>query len=300
LGVLSSILDPERALAELTLASSLNPQLDPAVQTMRSALNIADTQTDESQKLVTIGRALGLVQDWPLAYAAFQKATQINANNAEAWAWFGEAAQQVGADGSAALDQAVALDDASAVVRGLRGLHWSRTGDYDRMFAEYSLAARLEPNNPAWQAAMGDANVKRGDLAAAIGNYKQAAELAPQNASYWILLAMTCAQNGAAIEELGLPAAQKAVELAPRDPAAWDILGFTYYSSGRYASAEDTLKKAIDLDAAYYSAYLHLAMNYLAQGNPSAAYDELIYVRDHDAAGSNGVQAEQLLTQYFP
>jgi tetratricopeptide (TPR) repeat protein len=299
LGLLSSFLDPENALDHLTRASTFNPEIDSATQTMRSALNIASTQTDESQKLVTVGRALGLLQEWDLASSVFQQAVTINAGNPEAWAWLGEAEQQRGQDGSAALDQALALDRESATIRALRGLQWSRQGNYDRMLAEYSLAARLEPQNPAWQAAMGEAHLKLGDLAAAIGFYTRATELAPQDASYWRLLAMTCAENGVAIEEVALPAAQKAAELAPADPAAWDALGFTYYSSGRYANAEAALKTAIELDVNYYAAYIHLALNYLTQGNRPAAYDALIYVRDHDT-GPYAERAQELLSQHFP
>lgn len=299
LGLLASVLDPEHALEYLTHASTLNPELEPAAQTLRSALNIASTQTDESQKLVTVGRALGLLQEWPLALSVFQQAVTVNAGNAEAWAWLGEAQQQTGMDGSAALDQAIALDKQSAIVRALRGLQWSRKGEYDRMLAEYSLAARLEPQNPAWQAAMGEAHLKLGDLAAALGDYTRATELAPQESQYWRLLAMTCAENGVAMEGVGLPAAQKAVELAPDDAAAWDVLGFAYFSSGRYANAEESLKTAIELDVNYYAAYIHLALNYLTQGNNPAAFDTLIYVRDHDA-GVYGERAKQLLAQYFP
>jgi tetratricopeptide (TPR) repeat protein len=191
------------------------------------------------------------------------------------------------------------LDKGSPIVRGLRAQQWSRLGDYERMRAEYAIAARLEPQNAAWQAALGEANLKLGDLAAAIGFYKRATELAPENAIYWRLLAMASAENGAAVEELALPAALKAAELAPNDAAVLDTLGFTYHSSGRYANAEETLKAAIALDEQYWPAYIHLAMNYLVQGNKQAAHDLLTRVRDADP-GAYGEQAGALLKQYFP
>jgi tetratricopeptide (TPR) repeat protein len=299
LGLLSSFLEPRDAFAELTRAAALDPQYAPAVETMRTALNIADTQTDEAQKLVTVGRALGLVQEWDLAAAAFQKAIDADPGNAEAWAWLGEAEQQTGGDGSAALDQAIALDRDSPIVRALRGLQWSRLGDYERMRAEYSLAARAEPGNPAWQAALGDAHLKLGDLAAAIGFYKRATELAPENAAYWRLLAITCAENGVALDEVALPAALKAVELAPNDVMALDTLGFTYFSSGRYANAEETLKAAIALDPGYWPASIHLALNYLVQGNREEAFRLLTHVHNTDP-GAHGERAGQLLALHFP
>jgi tetratricopeptide (TPR) repeat protein len=299
LALLWSTVDTDRALAELSTASKLSPAFDDVIETMRTTLNIANTQNDEAEKLVTVGRGLGLVGEWALARDAFQLAIDADAAHAEAWAWLGEAEQQIGKDGSAALDQALALDKQSPIVRGLRAQQWSRLGDYERMRAEYAIAARLEPENAAWQAALGEANLKLGDLAAAIGFYKRATELAPQNAIYWRLLAMTCAENGAAVEEVALPAALKAAELAPNDAAVLDTLGFTYHSSGRYANAEETLKAAIELDEQYWPAYIHLAMNYLVQGNKQAAHDLLARVRDADP-GVYGQQAKQLLAQYFP
>jgi tetratricopeptide (TPR) repeat protein len=299
LGLLLSSRDPDRAVVELKTAAALDPQLGSAFETMRTALNIANTQSDEAEKLVTVGRGLGLVGEWALARDAFQQATEADAKNAEAWAWLGEAEQQSGGDGSAALDQAIALDRESPIVRGLRGLQWSRLGDYERMRAEYSLAARAEPENPAWQAALGDAHLKLGDLAAAIGFYKRATELAPENASYWRLLAITCAENGVALEEMALPAALKAVELAPNDVMVLDTLGFTYFSSGRYANAEETLKAAIALDAGYWPASIHLAMNYLVQGNREEAFRLLTLVHNTDP-GAHGERAGQLLALHFP
>jgi tetratricopeptide (TPR) repeat protein len=299
LGLLLALLAPNDALDELERAASLDPQLEPAVETMRTTLNIAATQTDEAQKLVTIGRGLGLVRYWTFAVEAFQRAIDADPGNAEAWAWLGEAEQQTGKDGSAALDQAIALDRDSPIVRALRGLQWSRLGDYERMRAEYSLAARAEPENPAWQAALGDAHLKLGDLAAAIGFYKRATELAPENASYWRLLAITCAENGVALEEVALPAALKAVELAPNDVMVLDTLGFTYFSSGRYANAEETLKAAIALDPGYWPASIHLAMNYLVQGNREEAFRLLTLVHNTDP-GADGERAGQLLALHFP
>jgi Flp pilus assembly protein TadD len=102
------------------------------------------------------------------------------------------------------------------------------------------------------------------------------------------------------VEDAGLPAALKAVELSPNDLLSLDALGFAYFSSGRFANAEQTLLQAIELAPEYFPAHIHLAMNHLAQGNRAAAFNELTYVRDADNGGSNGEFAKQLLAQYFP
>ena len=300
LGLLLTVQEPEQALNNLMLASSLDPETDPAVQTLRAALNLSATQPDASQQMVTIGRALGLVEEWDLSIAAFEKAVLLNGENAEAWAWLGEAKQQTGQSGRVELDRAVTLDHTSVVVRALRGLYWNRQEKYSQMLAEYLLAAEYEPTNPAWQAEIGNAYLKRGDLAAALTAYQHATELASDESTYWRLLAVFCAENGVHLEDVGLPAAEKAVQLAPDDPLALDVLGLSYLSSGRYANAEQIL---LDVVARYpdnLSAYIHLAMTYLAQGNQASAFEKLMYVQNADPNGAYGKMASQLLNRYFP
>ncbi len=300
LGLLLTFLEPEHSLSELMLASSLNPETDPAVQTLRAALNLSAIQADPSQKMLTIGRALGLVQEWELSIAAFNKAIEVDAKNAEAWAWLGEAKQQTGQDGSEELNQALELDHSSVIVYALRGMYWNRKKDYLKMIAEYQQAAKLEPDNPAWQAEIGNAYSKNGDLASAFITYQRATELSPTNSTYWRLLAIFCAENGIHVEDTGLPAAQKAVELAPNDPLAMDALGWTYLLSGRYANAEQILLDAIDKFPDYYGSHIHLAMTYLAQGNQADALKELTFVRDIDVVGPDGKFAQELMSRYFP
>jgi len=300
LGVLLTVLEPGQALTNLMLASSLDPKTDPAVQTLRAALNLSTTQQDASQQMITVGRALGLVDEWDLASTAFEKAVSLKPENAEAWAWFGEAKQQTGQGGLAELDRAVALDHTSVVVHALRGLYWDRKEKYSQMLAEYLLAAEYEPANPAWQAGIGNAYLKRGDLAAALSAYQHATELAPDESTYWRLVAVLCAENGVHLEDVGLPAAEKAVQLAPDDPLALDALGWSYLASGRYANAEQILLDVIARFPDHLPAYLHLAMTYLAQGNRTAAQDKLNYVKEMDPDGIYGKEAGRILEYYFP
>ncbi len=300
LGLLLSVLEPDQALTNLMLASSLNPEFDPAVQTLRTALNLSATQPDAAQQMITIGRALGLVQEWDLSIAAFEKAIALDAENAEAWAWLGEAKQQIGQSGSAELAQAVALDHTSVIVRALRGLYWRRQEKYPQMLAEYLLAAEYDPTNPAWQAEIGNAHIKLGDLASALTAYQRAAELAPNDSTYWRLLAVFCAENTVQVEDVGLPAAEKAVDLAPDDPLALDTLGWTYLVSGRFANAEKIFLDALARFPDHLQSHIHLALTYLSMGNRESAFEKLIYVQNIDPDGAYGKEAARLLQQYFP
>jgi Flp pilus assembly protein TadD len=185
-------------------------------------------------------------------------------------------------------------------VRALRGLYWNRQEKYSQMLVEYTKAAESEPSNPAWQAELGNAYIKNGDLVAALAAYQHATLLTPNESTYWRLLAVFCAENGVHLDEVGLPAAQKAVDLAPDDPSALDALGWAYLSSGRYANAEETLLDVIKRFPDHLPAHIHLAMTYLAQGNRTEAFDNLTYVQSADPNGVDGETAKQLLKRYFP
>lgn len=300
LGLLLTLYAPNDALMELTRASQLNPEVDSAVQTLRAAVAVSSQQPEPSMQKVLIGQAFGLVQDWELAQAAFEMAIKLDQGNAEAWAWLGEAKQQTGQGGRAELDHALDLNRQSTNVRALRALYWSRQGKYEQMLAEYLIAAGIEPENPRWRAGIGDAYAGVGDLVSALEAYQQAVELAPAYPDYWRMLAIFCADNNVQLEEIGLPAIQQAVLLAPGDIVTLDVLGYVYLSSGRYASAVETLRPITESAPDYYPAHIHLAMAYLAQGDHATAYNLLVYVRDSPNAGGYADSARELLGKYFP
>jgi tetratricopeptide (TPR) repeat protein len=300
LGQLLSISEPERALGEFLQASSLDPEYDSAVETMRTAINLASLETEESNKLVVIGRGLGLVNEWSLAQDAFQQAVEVDGENPEAWAWLGEAEQQLGRDGRAELDMALNYGRTNPIVRSLRGIYWMRQGRGKQALAEYLLAAEYDPDNPAWQMSIGDAYALSGDLQAALESYYRATEIAPTDAVVWRALAAFSAQFNLQVEEVGLPAAQTAVELAGEDPLALDMLGWTLALLERYDEAQDTLEQALDIDPDLAQVHLHLGIIAMQTEDWEAAGDHLRRARELDGDSPIGEQAQVLLNQYFP
>ncbi len=168
LGLLLTLSDPNEALSQLLNASQLDPEFDPAVQTLRTTLNLSSLKNSPSERLVIIGRGLGLVNEWELAHAAFEEAVKDDVKNAEAWAWLGEANQQTGQGGSEELDQALKLNPNLSTVRGLRGLYFQRVGNNREALTEFQAAAQLEPDNPAWVVSIGESYSKLGDLIRAL------------------------------------------------------------------------------------------------------------------------------------
>ena len=297
LGLLLTLSDPDKALSELISASQLNPELDPAVQTLRTALNLASINDSASARLVITGRGLGLVNEWQLARAAFEEAAKTDEKNAEAWAWLAEAQQQlkVPEGANAELDQALRLNPDLSTVRGLRGLYFQRVGNFRQALTEFQAAAALEPKNPTWFVSLGESYAKLGDLIKALEAYQTATNLAPEDPSYWRLLAIFCGQNNVNVKDVGVPAAQKAVVLSKEDAKSLDVLGWLLFMDARYEEAERILTHALEVDAQNASAHLHLGMLYLQTNERASAYDHLIKARE---LGNS--DAAMILKQYFP
>jgi tetratricopeptide (TPR) repeat protein len=302
LGLLLTLSDPQTAASELITASQLDPELDPAVQTLRSAVNLASIMDAPSEQKVVIGRGLGLIQEWELALAIFEQAAHMDESNAEAWAWLGEAKQQTGGDEAAGqveaqeyLDRALTLNPNSAVVRGLRGLYFQRVGNNREALTEFERAIVLQPDNPAWYVALGESQSKLGDLIRALEAYRYAAALTPEDATYWRLLANFCAHNNINIKDVGIPAAQQAVILTGEDAQSLDLLGWLLLLDARHPEAERILQRALAADPQNASVHFHLGMLYLQTENRTLAYQYLIQARD---LGST--DAQNVLGQYFP
>ena len=198
------------------------------------------------------------------------------------------------------MDKALSLDPQDTVVHALRGLYWKRQGLYKNGIAEYQQAVEIEPENPTWRVSIGELSALNGDLVSALGDYQKATSLAPKDATYWRLLAMFCSDTGVQVQEVGLPAAQKAAEIAPNDPQVSDALGWSYLNAGYLYNAEQNLLKAIKAEPDLALAHIHLAELYLRKGDRASAFVELNNVRQLDANGPSGQLAAQLLKQYFP
>ncbi len=300
LGLLLMATAPEESLPELMQAAQLDPHLDPTVQGLRTALNTALLSDDRASQFLVSGQALAALGEWDLAAEAFRRATTEHAEDAEAWAWLGEAKQQQGQDEGPEIERALVLDPDSAMVQGLYGLYLQRQGQPEAARSAFQKAAHLEPDNPAWQMALGSASAQTGDLVAAYGYYFHAVELAPAAASTWRALAAFSVTNAVDVEATGLPAARKLVGLAPDDWQSYDLAGQAEFLLEDYAAAETYLKKAVQMAPTQAAPALHLGLVYMQTGDRASAYSYLILARTFDPDGSYGWQAGRLLEQYFP
>ena len=300
LGLLMAATDPEKALPYLMQAVTLDPDMEDAVQTLRSNLNLAFLVEDRAYQFTVSGRTLASLGEWDLAAEAFRRAIEENEVYAEAWAWLGEARQQTGLDGRSQLERALAIEPQSSSIQALDGLYWMRQGEPEKALSAYENAAALEPENPAWQISLGDAASASGDLLAAMQYYYRAVELGPENPTTWRALALFSLDNDADVENSGLVASQQLLRLAPKDWLTYDIAGRTAIRFNEREEAKTYLLKAIDLSPLEPAPHFHLAQVYLESGLAAEAYDKLMDTLALDPDGTYGWQATRLLEQYFP
>jgi tetratricopeptide (TPR) repeat protein len=121
-----------------------------------------------------------------------------------------------------------------------------------------------QPRNVPARMLFGQLEMSQGKQAAAIDQFRKAAELDDRNPFALNALAYTLAENKQPDEALKY--AQKAKELAPDDASVADTLGWTYFQKGMYTLAVTHLEEATAKDGTARRKY-HLAMAYLKAGD---------------------------------
>ncbi len=299
LGLYLAVVDPDQAIPFLVAASQADSVYTPAMTKIRRGINLASESGEPGYGWVMIGRALSSAGEWELAGEAFRLATRAAPQYAEAWALLAEARYQMGSGDRQALARAAALDPESVVVRALVALDYRRQGKPDLALIYLEKIAGQEPEEPIWQVELANVQCEIGDLQAALQHYQRAIELAPTISLYWQYLARFSIEYGVSVQDVGLPAARQAVLLAPNDPAALDVMGWTMASLSDFASAERFLHQAVERDATYAPAQLHLGQLYLQQGNLDRAYAYLKRAAELSGQAQVGEIARRLLRQYY-
>jgi tetratricopeptide (TPR) repeat protein len=304
IGLLQSILRPDLALESLQAARRLDPDLASAVLTLEAHLKQASGDGDPAFRLLVTGRGLGAVNAWDLAWEAFRKAVVIRPDYAEAWAFLGEARQHVDpVDSETAyqdIQKALEINPASVIAQALHAVYWRRQGKPDLALVPLTEAARLEPENPAWQIELGNTLAGMGELYPALEHFQQAVDMAPNDGVAWQALAAFSIQYRLEITGIGIPAARRAMLLLPRDPANPDLLGQAMLWQGDLISARRFFERCLETDAGYAPAYLHLGMLYLQSSDQSLAEEMLFRAVELDPDGFTGDQALRQLELYLP
>ena len=301
LGMVSAAYEPEAALAYLSHAARLDPGLKDAVSRITRSITAARFADDPAYSLVSAGRALAGLGEWDLAAAAFHRAVQIRPDYAEAWAFLGEARQQAGMDGLAevdslqALQTAVELDPGSLSAQLFLAMYWQRQGEPEKAVQSLQAALQHNPERAILLAELGNALAAQGDLAAAYEAYQQAARQAPQNPSYFRLLAAFSLKYNYQPGVVALPAARRAVLLNTQDPQSLDMMAQVLIRLNDLCNAGRFARRALQVDPSYAPAHLHLGLIYRLQGQEQLAQQAFELARSLDKGGPTAEQAERLL-----
>ena len=300
LGLLLAVTEPSSASAHLLLAFEMDDRYVEQVAVLQSALRNAQFDNPPAYVFTLVGQALGSLEEWELARAALQRATEEDPTYAEAWAYLGAAKQQTSEDGFIELEVAYALDPKSLSANILLSLYWREENKIEEALFYLKNAARLDPTNPALYADLGVLYMRTGDQVTALALYQRATELASQNPLYWMLLATYSVEHEIYLEVAGLPAALEAYALSSDDPQGAVLIGRAYFLLGDYLNSLDYLLRALSLNPDYAPAHLHLGILYVTTGDHENGRLEFQRVIELDGNGQYGAFAKQLLAQYFP
>ena len=277
LGLLLAAHNPAAAPPYLHQAAELDSEIETSARALAFTIQRALQRDESAYTLLVAGQELAHQNHWELAYHAFARATELRPDYAEAWAYLGEAAQQLEAEspsGLAALEKALALDAQSFAANTFMALYWQRQGDSETSQAYIQTAAALDPQNIPIQIYLAELLAQAGDLATAHTFYQQIIADNPDKPLPYQALTEFCIRYNFKLNEIGLPAARQAVLLAPRAAAALDVMGQILLRLGDQLNAERFFLRALHADADYAPVHLHLGWLYILQ-------DESVLARGH-------------------
>ena len=301
LGLMLAATQPESALAYLSLAAELDPELSSNTKALTGNIRFARNIDDPSYPLLSAGQSLASIEEWELAEIALSKATQLNPEYADAWAYLGEALQHTDQNGLEELEKALSIDPNSVAANTLMGLYWQRQERYDLALIYLHAAAKLDDLNPALQAEIGNTLGLLGNISAAESHYRRAAALAPNDSTYWRILANYHIKYETKIREEGLAAARQAVIQDPEDPASLDAMAQIYLLLDSPFIARRFLERAIAADDNFAPAHLHLGLIHILEGDTLQAFQQFSIAKTLSPLGSQTAeQATRLLETYFP
>lgn len=296
-GLVLAVIDPASAPQHLELAAGMDPSVGPFAASLDKAVEAGLKTNDKAYTYGVIGYALITLREYPLAKAALLRAIEERPNFADAYAYLGLAEDELGNDGTYAYTRALDLNPDLALGHYLVGLHYRRLGKNDDAIKSLTKAFGLDNSNAAAAAELGSTYADMADLPDAETWYRQAVRVAPDDATFWLLLARFYTDHELKTDTDSILCAQKAVELAPDSAEAYDLLGYAQYLNDQPKDAESSLLKSKDLDPKRASTYFHLGVLYLDNNRPAEAKENLEHAVSLDAGGPIAEQAFKALAR---
>jgi len=245
--------DPAFALAFARLADA--QRIKYALTRDKAWLAEAGKSADEAVRLnpglapvqVALGRIHGMRGSNDLAFAAFERALAIDANDPEANQAIARQYERLGRlkDAEASYRKALSLDPENLSILDSFANFLFRQGRFEDAVREWRAVIRLAPDNAAALVNLGSALSETGRFAEAITLYERAVSLKPSTMAYSNL--------GTAYSRAGrypdsAAAYRKALELDDADWLAWGNLGYvSSWMGGMDEQAVEAFDRAIQL-----------------------------------------------------
>jgi tetratricopeptide (TPR) repeat protein len=308
IGSLYAVTDPSKSLPFLIQAAEIDPNDRTRAQTLHDKIRTASLFDVPSYTLLIAGRQLAGWGEWELAAEAFHNATVLRPEYADAWAFLGEARQQLSLmetnpvynAGYAELYHGLQIDPKSTLANTFMGLYWERQEDYSQANNYIERAIAASPDDPFLHSEHGNILAKTGDLPAARSAYEAAIKLTPQDPLFYRLLAEFALQYQIQIRELALPAARQAISLDPVNASSLDVMAQVMLMLEDYHSAERFSQRALQADPGFTAAYLHLGIAYVYLQEPDLARQWLNQAKIANPDSWIATQAKRMLEYYFP
>lgn len=300
MGLLLAASEPDEALDHLDFAAASDDENAVHAHELARVIRAARLEGSPSYSLASVGQELATLGEWQLAANALERALHFAPKYAEAWAYLGEARQQLGGDGYEELQEALEASPSSLAANLFMGLYWQRQGDFEQAESYFQHSLELEPGNPAVYIQLGWNTVLAGDVPGARDYFYAARDAAPDDVETWKALGQYSADNEIYIEETGLIAAYRALQMAPKDPEAMVLMGRILFLLEDTEQAIEHYLAAVEIAPSYAGAHLHLGLAYLVEGRRREALEQFEAARALDPEGADGRFAAQLVRNYGP
>jgi len=252
-------------LQRLGLLYEGEKRLDQARQVLEEA---ARARPSAVEVLLDLARVAHKERDYRGALGYLAHARDLQPGNARIHFFFGMVCVDLdlGVEAYNSLKEAVRLEPDNAAFNyalGAVALHRRFPGEAIPYFRKYS---ELKPEDPRGAMGVGIAAYKAGDFTAARAELSKAASHGETAAGAWYFLARIARDENDLEEALRL--AQKAVEAKPDYPDPYAELGLLHLRKRELERAEQALRRCLELEPDNYLGNFHLLMLYERTKDP--------------------------------
>jgi tetratricopeptide (TPR) repeat protein len=249
----------------LAIAQRQQGNTEEAIAGYRLTLELEPQQ--DSWVYMTLGQILREEERWSEAAIVYQQAIEHHPTYAEGWQMLADTQLQLGDQESATThyQQAIALQpDTQAWVYLSLGQLLVEQERWMEAIAVYQQAIERFPNHANLRQALSTAQMRSGNIEAAIAEYQATITLDPQQPSWvYLSLGQLLVEQGQLVEAIAVY--QQAIELDPDRVEAYRLLAVAQDRAGQIEAAITTYQQAIALDGSS-APWIYLMLGQLFAG----------------------------------